>query len=68
MVTMLQNEQFIVNSVTVNAFFDVIVEFNNGATFLTFTDTSVYQEQWRLFSKGSKKRHIVAYFNDIELE
>lgn len=67
-VIIISTNNFTVLRYSINKIGDLNIVFENGLEFQTFTETSVEEEQWRLFSKGSGKPHLVANSVRIDLE
>ena len=59
---LLKKEIFTVAECSVNAFSDLVICFENGTSLMTFcANSGEDEEQWRIFSKGSGRAHLVAY-------
>lgn len=61
-------ENIYVDSIYINKFKDLVIEFSDNSTFQTFLNYSNNSECWRIFGKdlvnGEKLPHFVVYGND----
>ena len=57
-----------VNEVKCTNIHDVYVKLENGISIEVFADKPDGFEQWRLFSQGLDKAHLVAYSNRLDYE